>query len=303
MLITGKCENGKTFLAKLISDYWNQKIKEKNNSDEENYFCICTENINCWDLIGRFQINEDLSQNNEKIEQKKKELMKWVDGFLLEGVKKGRCVILDQIEEAPSTISERLNSLLDKKYDEAINYFYVNENPKNRKIKINENFRLICTCDDINKMSPAFVNRFDIIYFEDQLSTINEKELKSFIIYMIDKTYKSFKNHNNEKEENKIIKELNDSYPKEILNIISQKKINCKLNVSFLNKICRTTMIYHNFFHKYMIEKPKIVNFSFEMITNISKFEIDDSIKKILLNDKYFSNESNNEEQKFFYKN
>ena len=33
--------------------------------------------------------------------------MKWVDGFLLEGIEKGRCVALVQIEEAPSTVSER----------------------------------------------------------------------------------------------------------------------------------------------------------------------------------------------------
>ena len=51
--------------------------------------------------------------------------------------------------------------------------FYVFEKPKKKNVLINEKFRLICVCDDLNKMSPAFINRFDIIYFEDQLDQTN----------------------------------------------------------------------------------------------------------------------------------
>ena len=49
-----------------------------------------------------------------------------------------------------------------------------------KKVKINENFRLIGTCeyDNITKMSPAFINRFDVIYFEDQLDEMDEDKKK-----------------------------------------------------------------------------------------------------------------------------
>ena len=97
--------------------------------------------------------------------------------FLLEGIKNGWSLILDNIEEASSIVTERLNGLLDKNYEEGNKIFDIpeNPNPNENKIEIDKNFRLICTCDinKIKKMSPAFVNRFDVIILEDQLEEIN----------------------------------------------------------------------------------------------------------------------------------
>ena len=44
--------------------------------------------------------------------------MKWEDGLLVLSIINGKCCVLDNIEEAPATITERLNSLLDKKLDQ-----------------------------------------------------------------------------------------------------------------------------------------------------------------------------------------
>ena len=47
----------------------------------------------------------------------------------------------------------------------------IQEHPQKREVKINKNFRLlwICNYNSISKMSPAFLNRFDIITLEDQM--------------------------------------------------------------------------------------------------------------------------------------
>ena len=58
-----------------------------------------------------------------------------------------RCVIFDQINEAPSTVYERLNGLLDKKYNDEDNKFPVPECSEKTSFKIKKNFRIICTCN------------------------------------------------------------------------------------------------------------------------------------------------------------
>ena len=102
------------------------------------------------------------------------ELLEWKKGFLCLAIEKGDCVILDNIDEAPSTLTERLNGLLDKKNDDSEKKFDVPENPNEPQIDIHENFRIICTSniDKINEISPAFVNRFDVIVLEDQIENI-----------------------------------------------------------------------------------------------------------------------------------
>ena len=305
IIITGKEGNGKTKVAKLISNYWN-KIKEK---EENNYYCVCSENINCSDLIGKQMIvkNLDLEKNNKIIE--------WKDGFLLKAIKKGKCAILDLIEEAPSTVTERLNSLLDQKYDNQEKKFYVFENPKKKNILIDKNFRLICVSDDLNKMSPAFINRFDIIYFEDQLDQIKLNDLIQYFLNNINNfdinifckkdeiEIKEEENKIDIKEENKI--KFNEKIWKEKI----YEKINNynkEKTISFIFKLCRSVKIYSyffNFYNKDLSEKNilKIIDFSFNIITNISNFEIDNDYQ-IILEKSYIKNDELDYNDKFFYK-
>ena len=62
------------------------------------------------------------------------------DGSIKE-VESGLSVVLDNIEEAPATVTERLNGLLDKYYSEEDFNFEIPENPKKNLVKINSNFR------------------------------------------------------------------------------------------------------------------------------------------------------------------
>ena len=63
-------------------------------------------------------------------------------------------------------------------------FFELPENTNEKKIQINENFRIICVCEyeKIKKMSPAFINRFDVIVLEDQIEkNISNENLKKLI--------------------------------------------------------------------------------------------------------------------------
>ncbi len=68
VIITGKEGNGKTQLAKWISEYWNNKNNE--NEEDDIYFCVCTENFTCRDIIGWQYITnlEDKEFGEELIE-------------------------------------------------------------------------------------------------------------------------------------------------------------------------------------------------------------------------------------------
>ena len=74
------------------------------------------------------------------------EMLKFKPGFLYDAIQNGSTVIFDSINEASSTVSERLNGLLDKKNNENEEYFEVPENSKESKIKIHPNFRIIMYC-------------------------------------------------------------------------------------------------------------------------------------------------------------
>lgn len=62
-------------------------------------------------------------------------------------------------------------------------YFDLPEDPENLRIQIHKNFRMICTCNinNIKDMSPAFVNRFDVISLENQLEGLGDEDLGKLI--------------------------------------------------------------------------------------------------------------------------
>ena len=168
IIISGNEGSGKTQLAFWFAEWF---IKEKFMDKSNIFYCICTEELKCSDIIGKYSP----TNKNEPGE----ELIEWKNGFLLKAVENGGIVILDDIDQASSTVTERLNGLLDKKYDNN-EKFDIPENPKNSEIKINSNFRLICIIDinKIKNLSPAFVNRFDVIVLEAQLESINKEKKK-----------------------------------------------------------------------------------------------------------------------------
>ena len=122
--------------------------------------------------------------------------------FLTESIIKGKIVILDNLQEANSTVTKRLNGLLDFKYDEKKKKgskerrFDIPENPLKNSISIHKDFRIVGVCDIIqmNNMSPVFLNRFDIIILENQLKKINEDEFRKLIKILLDREGDQTKN-------------------------------------------------------------------------------------------------------------
>ena len=185
IIITGKEGCGKTQVALWISNYFNTVIrkeilKKTKNLDKslltkvdvfKQCYCICTEDTKVADLVGH--------QSPAGKAEAGDEIIKWISGFLTDAIKEGKCCVLESIDEAPATVTERLNGLLDQKYDNQVRYFDIPENPKEKKIAITDSFRILATCDieEIGFISPAFLNRFDIIVLEDQIdNNITEKQ-------------------------------------------------------------------------------------------------------------------------------
>ena len=162
------------------------------------------------DLIGKQK------PSDKETIKKGGEILYWKNGFLTDAIIKGRVAILDCIEQAPTTVTERLNGLLDKKYDGKKKYFEVPENPNYKQgVLMDDRFRLLCTCniEKINSMSPAFVNRFDVIVLEDQLDGLNDQELKNLITILFEQSVeKKINGGNNNFENNDTIKTEFDDY-------------------------------------------------------------------------------------------
>ena len=193
IIIAGDEGTGKTQIAKYIAtEYQNKFYEDKDKSnDDEFYYCECTEDLKCSDLIGNQYPSLNLSSDEDS-----QQLMKWEDGFLTLAITRGKCCILDDIEEAPATITERLNGLLDKKLDiEKERIFEIPECPHRRQVNINKNFRLICVCNynNLSKMTPSFLNRFDIITLEDQIKSLYFKSRSE--LHYLDLIEKLMKQH------------------------------------------------------------------------------------------------------------
>jgi len=182
VIIVGNDESGLTQVAEWCSKYFNKEIKSKKIDDS--FICFCTKNLECTDLIGTQKISDSSGDDNE--------LIKFEPRFLYEAIIEGNCVVLDCINEAPSRVIERLNGLLDKKNSKKEEKFEVPENTTNPEININKDFRIICTSnfEKINQISPAFVNRFEVIVLEDQLKGLGDSKIKKFIELLCNKYQK-----------------------------------------------------------------------------------------------------------------
>ena len=199
VIIVGNPESGLTYIAELCSRYFNFLKKHEDKS----FICFCTKNLECSDLLGTHKLVNDT--------EKKSGLLKFEPRFLYEAIKNGNCVVLDSINEASSKVIERLNGLLDKKILKGEKKFEVPEESSESKIEIHKNFRIICTSNfqNIDQISPAFVNRFEVVVLENQLgdSGYNKDEIKKLIEILCNRFqkeyYNNFKNNIRKIEKNK----------------------------------------------------------------------------------------------------
>ena len=88
IIIAGDEGTGKSQIAKYIAIEYQNKLKNNinnNKNDQAFYYCECTEDLKCSDLIGN-QYPSLNSLNNENFHQ----LMKWEDGFLTTAIIEGK---------------------------------------------------------------------------------------------------------------------------------------------------------------------------------------------------------------------
>ena len=335
VMIVGDEGTGKSQIAKYIAEFRDKQNDINYIDDDGIYYCECTEELKCSDLIG----NQYPSLNSLK--DNSQELMKWEDGFLTLSIINGKCCVLDNIEEAPATITERLNGLLDKKLDvENDLIFEIPECPQKREVKINKNFRLLCVCNysNISKMSPAFLNRFDIITLEDQIKFIANLynadkiflELINKIIrqhsynylsnkQQIEKSQENIINDSNKnikfskflnlsaqvyKKEKKQLEfnyEKNENLNKLIYNKVMNKILDDDLSIYKLSLFCKAAYIFNQeFTPDKKISLDKIINYAYNLIfsSNIEdNLEIEELIYNKYLN---FQPDSSTDNKYFF---
>ena len=209
IIIVGKKESGLTQIAEWCSIFFNDSNKDdKMKKKKKNYICYCTKNLERTDLIGSQKLV------NPKDKEYSTELLKFKKGVLYKAIEKGFSIVLDNINEAPSRVIERLNDLLDKKNNENEKILEIPENTKQPFIKINDNFRIICTSNynNLSQMSPAFINRFEVIVLEDQLIGLNDDNFKELIKF----EFNYFQNelYKNHKYKNEADKKKKEKYKK-----------------------------------------------------------------------------------------
>ena len=311
IIIAGDEGTGKSQIAKYIASEYQNKSKKNDDkiNDEEFYYCECTEDLKCSDLIGNQYPSLNLSSSEES-----QQLMKWEDGFLTLAIIQGKYCILDDIEEAPATITERLNGLLDKKLDiEKERIFEIPECPHRQQVEIDKNFRLICVCnyDNLSKMTPSFLNRFDIITLEDQIKSLYFKSRSE--LHYFDLIGKLLKQHsfnyqlNGEEKTNKKF-DFSDNKNNDLIKLIYKKILTNiqkgDLSIYKLSLFCRAINIFKQEFSSTNdIKIEQLINYAYQL-TISPTFEddiiIEDFIYKKYLNydleksidDKYFFKDS-----------
>lgn len=197
LLLVGETGVGKTSLIRFLAYLTNNNFRRFNLSGQ-------TEKL---EFIGGFKPTEE-------------GVFKWCNGILIEAMKKGHWLVLDEINLAPSQIIERLNSLLDddgflvltehenekwiraEEYDQlrktntkliqhepdSTEFLFVN----NIKLyRIDPNFRLFATMNPAEAeyagrkvFSPALMNRFRVKWINE----LSEGDLREIIFKSYDKT-------------------------------------------------------------------------------------------------------------------
>ena len=141
-------------------------------------------------------------------------------------------------------------------------------------------------------MSPAFINRFEVIVLEDQLSFLNENNFKDLIKFKLKYFQNEFYNNNKYKnqidEKNKKKKEKHKKAYKNV--IIEDNNINNEN--PFKDIIENNTKIYKSISKKRYEDDNELINLVYEKIKILKKYkcpfennegiEIDENSKKYL---------------------
>uniref|UniRef100_A0AC35TJ71 Midasin n=1 Tax=Rhabditophanes sp. KR3021 TaxID=114890 RepID=A0AC35TJ71_9BILA len=141
-LLEGETSAGKTSMILYLAKITGNKVHRINNH----------EYTDIQEYIGNYQPNEEGK-------------LQFKEGALLEAVRRGEWVILDELNLAPSDVLEALNRLLDDNRE-----LFVSET--NETVKAHPNFRLFATQNPVGsyagrkRLSRAFLNRFVVLRFD-----------------------------------------------------------------------------------------------------------------------------------------
>ena len=155
-------------------------------------------------------------------------------------------------------------------------------------------------------MSPAFINRFDIIYLEDQLIEMEDSQIKEFISFLLNNTNIDdliirTKSLLDEMKDNSFYKDENNSINLSQIQLTEystyntennyqdlidltfnrfKQRLNEKSNeislVLELSQLCKSIKLYDLIFYNLTPEKKitpeELVDFSYNILINISNF-------------------------------
>ena len=320
-LLIGKNGSGLTTLAKVIALLFNKNIEknddetknnENNNKNNENNnnkyeYLLCHNETSTEDLFGQYFLSTKQNNNNNN-ERDLSSLVEWNDGVVIKGIKEGKPVILDDLNNSKAQTIESLNSILETnvKFQE-LNYPNVQKDNEIIKNDKNKKFIIIGTMKIGKKekqISPALMNRFNAIYLDEiEISKENIENL-------VEKTVENLKNEikiNKDKNNKNIhlIKQINEedkiNFKNFILKhldgflLIKEKEKNIKMIVKQIKK---NFLIY---------KKLKNINehLSFEFCYNLNNSQFnkikDNEIKNLLQNILNDLNKSQIDSSFFFY--
>jgi len=282
ILFTGKQGSGLTQIAKWISNYFSNS-KEK----DDDFLFVLTPESTVADLIGRYIPLPKIENNID--------IIKWNDGPLTKAIRNGNSGVLVNLNSAQSKVTERLNGLLDPKDVEEDYFFDIPENSKEPKIKIDKNFRLYATCDInyLSQISPALLNRFNVIVIDNQLELTTLSDINKLVYIIMKKDLESY-------QKKKYNKNNDLNIPKELVQNISQLYINNSMTMSNIARLSKSAIRLYKRFPKCPIIKLfKYVQDLLGKNNNIEiPDEIEEEVKKILTTNKQFLND-----EKFYFIN
>ena len=189
---------------------------------------------------------------------------------LLKAIKNGYSGVFDNINLTQSKVIERLNCILERQNIEKQNFFYVPENNKETSVSINNHFIFISIYENkyLSQLSPAFLNRLNIIRVDDQLENIEKDQLIKFINVIF------------EQEKIKI------SIPNQLIESIYQIQMNKLFKVSQLSKFSKIILRLYVRFQSINIKE--LINYSLKLVEEESNIEppsiMQNEFKKIIEN-------------------
>ena len=249
VLLVGSTGIGKTKSIEILAKKYNQEVVTINfNSDFE-----------ASDFIGSFEILSSVSDFNTKdkdvcsdADSSNRSEVKIIfkDGPIIEAMKKGKILLLDEINLCPDSVIERLNSLLDS------NTMFLTET--NEQITSHPMLKIIATMNPGNdfgkkELSIALKNRFTEIYFEFK-EYENICEMFNVDFYLIQK----------------ILKELN--FKADLKNLLTIRKV---------EKVSKFVSMY-----KKIIKDERKLYFEALLVSNVLEEKNDSALIKSV----YFAN-------------